>query len=257
VLEETAGDATPLERELAVLARASCREARRLSPAHLEPLRRLAGDGALEYALVVGQFHYMTRIADLLGVEPELPAPVRRFGWLRRLGIKAFGAAVSRWDLAGRDYRGTADDAVAALRSPYQALTGRALGGELAPVAPRPAIVEYLRLGIEDLVARSSLDRATVARVSALVEQALPDGEQDVQGIHPRPQDPVEAFAFVGTRYAYRTTAKMVDALRGRGLDDRGILDLAVAVATANQWARLGRLVGAEILPATATAPSS
>jgi alkylhydroperoxidase family enzyme len=36
----------------------------------------------------------------------------------------------------------------------------------------------------------------------------------------------------------------MIQALRTQGLDDLRILDLAIAVADANQWARLRRLVG-------------
>jgi alkylhydroperoxidase family enzyme len=63
----------------------------------------------------------------------------------------------------------------------------------------------------------------------------------------------VESFAFVGTRYAARTTAATIDALRRAGFDDLHLLDLAVAVADANQWERLRRLTG---LPAAIFAPS-
>ena len=47
----------------------------------------------------------------------------------------------------------------------------------------------------------------------------------------------------MGTRYAYRTTPDMIEALRQEGFDDIGILDLAIAVAEANQWARIHRLL--------------
>ncbi len=60
----------------------------------------------------------------------------------------------------------------------------------------------------------------------------------------PRPTDPVEAFAFVGSRYASRTTERMIEALREAGYDDLGILALTIAVADANNWARLHRLAG-------------
>jgi hypothetical protein len=76
------------------------------------------------------------------------------------------------------------------------------------------------------------------------VEKALPATVIDAQGIHPIPDDPIEAFAFVGTRYAFRTTKQMIDGLRQKGYDDLGILDLAIAVADANLWARMYRLVG-------------
>ena len=36
----------------------------------------------------------------------------------------------------------------------------------------------------------------------------------------------------------------MIDALREDGYDDLGILDLAIAVADANMWARIYRLAG-------------
>jgi alkylhydroperoxidase family enzyme len=54
----------------------------------------------------------------------------------------------------------------------------------------------------------------------------------------------VDAFAFVGTRYAGRTTTDQIVALHRTGLDDLAILDLAIAVADANQWARMHRLAG-------------
>ena len=69
-------------------------------------------------------------------------------------------------------------------------------------------------------------------------------GVIDAQGSHPVPDDPVEAFTFVGTRYAYRTTKQIIDRLRQTGYDDLGILDLAIAVADANIWARIYRLAG-------------
>jgi hypothetical protein len=84
--------------------------------------------------------------------------------------------------------------------------------------------------------------------VQRVVEAALPRSAKDAAGFHARPQDPVDAFAFVGTRYAYRTTPELIAALRRGGHDDLAILDLAIAVADGNQWARLHRLAG---LPST------
>jgi alkylhydroperoxidase family enzyme len=52
----------------------------------------------------------------------------------------------------------------------------------------------------------------------------------------------VDAFAFVGTRYARRITTDQIMARRRTGYDDLAILDLAIAVADANQWARMHRL---------------
>src|SRR5262249_21962729 len=113
----------------------------------------------------------------------------------------------------------------------------------LAPVAARPKVVELIALAIEERE-RSTLPRDTVARIHRAVEAALPARAEEADGFHPRPAAPIDAFAFVGTRYGARTTEEMIGALRRAGHDDLGILDLAIAVAMANQWARLCRLTG-------------
>ena len=110
---------------------------------------------------------------------------------------------------------------------------------------PAPGVsVETIRLMLEETEQRSSLDREVLVRIYHTVEEALARCRDDVEKPHPRPADPVEAFAFVGTRYANRTTRAMITSLRNAGYDDLGILDLAIAIADANQWARLHRLLG-------------
>jgi hypothetical protein len=142
-------------------------------------------------------------------------------------------------DLAERPYPTSYDEAVAAIAPRLEVPRE-----QLAPLATRPKIIEALRLALEERELRSSLDRATVARIQATVETALPRTVAEAEGFHARPVDPVEAFAFVGTRYAARTTPDMIAALRAAGYDDLGILDLATAIADANHWARFHRLVG-------------
>jgi hypothetical protein len=194
--------------------------------------------------VVVAAFHFVNRIADLLHVDPEvLPVPLRRFETLRRLAVRAASVVMRRMDLRTRPYPTSFADAVA-LATPVFARTTRVAPADaLAPVAARPKLVELLALALEERE-RSTVDRDTLARVHRAVEAALPARAEDAAGFHARPSDPVEAFAFVGTRYAARTTDAMIDALRRAGWDDLGILDLAIAVATANQWARLFRLTG-------------
>jgi alkylhydroperoxidase family enzyme len=217
----------------------------RLVPADLDPLRALVGAGALDYAVVVGAFHFINRIADLLHVDPEaLPAPLRRVEPLRRLTVRVASRLMARMDLRERAYPVEYDAAVAEAAPVFAHALGGPVGDALAPLRARPKIVEALRLALEERDQRSSLDRATLARVHRTVETALPADDDEARGFHARPADPVEAFAFVGTRYAHRTTDGMIAALRRAGLDDVGILDLATAVADANQWARLHRLVG-------------
>jgi len=190
--------------------------------------------------LVLGVFHFINRIADLLHVDAEaLPEPLRRFESLRRLGVQIASRILARGDMQNRPYAVGWDDA----RSRIAPLLERHDADALRALAPRPKLVEALQLALEERD-RSSVDRATLARIHRTVEAALPVAATDVEGFHPRPPDPVEAFAFVGTRYAYRATAAMIDALRHAGYDDLGILDLATAVADANQWARTHRLLG-------------
>jgi len=205
-------------------------------PADLEPVRAVAGDDALDYAVVLAAFHFINRVADLLHVDPDaLPASLRRFELVRRLAVRATSVLMRRMDLRVRPYATTFADAVAGVR----------VGAPeaFAPVAARPKIVELVALAVAERE-RSTPPRDTVARIHRAVEAALPTGREDAEGFHARPADPVDAFAFVGTRYAARTTEEMIAALRRAGYDDVGILDLAIAVASANQWARLHRLVG-------------
>jgi alkylhydroperoxidase family enzyme len=245
LVDGTATGETPLERALVDLARKTCTAPARLTPADLEPVRAAAGDDAIDYALVIGAFHFINRIADLLHVDAEaLPPSLRRFELLRRLTVRVASTLLARMDLAPRDYPSSFDQAVRSAAPVFSRALGRPLAGELSAVAARPKIVETLALALEERDARSSLERTTLVRVHAAVEAALPAAPADVEGFHHRPTDPVEAFAFVGTRYAYRTTQAMIDALRRAGYDDLGILDLATAVADANQWARLHRLLG-------------
>ena len=110
------------------------------------------------------------------------------------------------------------------------------------------------RLALQERDAASSLSRATIARIHGLVEEYLPASAEDAEGFHRRPLGALEAFVFVGTRYPVRTTPAMIEALRGLGYDDLGILDLATAVADANQWARMHRLLA---LPCDILAPTT
>ena len=126
----------------------------------------------------------------------------------------------------------------------FRVTTGRELAGELEPFCARPRLVEVLRLWLEERDTRSLISRAEVARVYSLAEEALSRGNSEATGFHPRPEGALECFVFVGTRDAARTTPAMIEALRRAGYDNLRILDLAHAVADANQWARVHRLLG-------------
>ena len=240
-----AANVTPLERELIALIKKSFEIPARLKPSDLDQMRKIVEDDVLDYLLVIVSFHFVNRIADLLDVPLEgLPKPLRRFGFLRRLTRRVAGVLLAKMDLANREYLLTYDNALTNLRSSLTNTSEMELESALAAFKPRPKLVEVFHLLIAERDCRSSLDRKILAKIHAVVEKALPATVIDAQGLHPVPDDPIEAFAFVGTRYAYRTTKRMIDELRQIGYDDPGILDLAIAVADANLWARIYRLVG-------------
>jgi alkylhydroperoxidase family enzyme len=215
-----------------------------LTVSDLEPLREIVGDEALDYTLVVGNFHFINRMADLLDVPVEvLPKPLRRFEVLRRFSVRLASLLMARMDLANRTYTVSYKEALENIRPLLEHSLGSALDIELQPLKPRPKMIEALQLALEERDVRSSLDRETLAKIHRVVEEGLPANIIEAEGFHDRPKDPVKCFAFVGTRYAYRTTTDMIEALRKEGYDDISILDLAIAVAEANQWARLCRLL--------------
>ena len=219
----------------------------RLVPSDLDPLREIVGDGALDYTLVIGLFHFIDRIADLLHVAPEaLPESLRRFEFLRRLTVRIASLIMSKMDLQNRKFNPSYEETLENITPLFEQAMDRKPGDAFAPVKSRPRLIEVFRFILEERVIHTSLSRETLANIHRTVEDALPANIEDVQGFHARPENPVEAFAFAGTRYAYRTTKDMIDGLRRMNYDDVGILDLAIAVAGANYWARTHRLLGFE-----------
>ena len=216
-----------------------------LCPHDLDPLRALKGDAAVDYVLVLGAFHFINRIADLLEVPSEgLPASLRRVEFLRRGFVRIASRLFSSMDLANRRFDRSYEQEMEQVDRLQDAAGCCADRSGYEAFRARPHGLAIVRHALEERDDRSSLDRSVLARVHAVVEEALPSGPDEAFGFHPRPTDPVEAFAFVGTRYASRTTEEMVVALRSAGMVDMEIMDLAIAVADANQWARMSRLLG-------------
>ncbi len=237
---------TELETAIVQLARTSVESPASLTPADLDPLRACAGDGALDYLYVLMSFHFINRIADLLHVPPEaIPESLRFVEPLRRFGVHVAARLIGgSMDLENRVYESDFAAQVDAIRD-LLPLADRGHVPELfACLRNRPKVIEALRLALEDRRAFQNDHPKIAAIVHHTIQASLPSSPQEIEGVHPRPADPVEAFAFVGTRYAQRTTRKMVDALRESGLDDSRILRLAMAVADGNQWERCWRMLG-------------
>ena len=226
------------------LVRKTWEQPAQLSPSDLEPLHKIAGDDALDYALVVGTFHFINRIADLLDVSLEaMPKSLRRFEFLRRINISIAGRLLAKMDMRNRSYPFTFEETLKALFALLEE-TGSTLDHGLETLQARPKLLEVIRQLLEERMQRCSLDPAVLMKINQTVEAALPANIDQAQGFHQLPEDAIDRFAFVGTRYAYRTTKEMIDMLRQQGYDDPGILDLAIAVADANMWTRIYRLFG-------------
>jgi len=233
-----------LELELLLLMRKANDQPARLSPSDLEPVRDLVGAGAIDYVNILETLHCLNRITGMLNVAPEaLPLPLRRFHGLRRLQVFLVGLGMALGDHNNRGFNLSYEQALSDIRPIFVRATGREPETELEVLRDRPKMVEVIRMHLEERDIRSTLNRETVAGIHETVESALPREDEgpgfgDRQG-----KKPVEELAFVGTRFAYRTTRDMIQALKDEGYDDLGILDLAIAIADANKWARTYRLL--------------
>lgn len=237
------GLATPAEmsaeeRAIDTLVRKSVRAPATLEPADLGPLARLFGvGGALELVAMLGGFHFITRIADMVGIESDLPIIQRRWRWLRTLGVRLQGFVFRHGlDLANQ----TIEVDVADLLAEMERIRGPLPAG-YAAMREAPNVAAWAhRITREE----PTLDPAMLAEVTAGVRTALPASEDEVTGFHPRPADPLDALVFVGTRYAARTTDAMVAALRkARGWSDAEITDCFFAIAYRNGVERVDRLL--------------
>ena len=120
-------------------------------------------------------------------------------------------------------------------------IRGEALPAGYRSLVAAPNVAAWAhRLTIE----LPGLDPVLLARVTRAVAAALPASEEEATGFHARPADPVDALAFVGTRYAVRTTDSLVDAVRkARGWGDGELTELFFAVAARNAFERVDRLL--------------
>lgn len=249
-LDATARD--PGTASLVALARKTVLAPARLEPQDLAPVAAAYGQrGALEIVSYVASFHFVNRVADLVGIQSDLPVVQPRWAWLRHAGVRLQGWAMGRFlDLANRD---PAVDAEAALGEAEATL------GPLRPgyreLLKAPNVAAFLTT-VADVVRR--LPPELPARVAPLVAAALPASEEEATGFHARPPDPFDALVFVATRYPARTTDEMIAALREReGLDDAGLTDLFYAVSMRNAFERMDRLLAGPLPPGPLDPPSA
>lgn len=249
-LDVAGGD--PGTAALVALARKTVFAPARLVPDDLAPVVAAYGQrGALEIVSYVASFHFVNRIADLVGIRSDLPLVQPRWAWLRHLGVRLQGWAMGRFlDLANRD---AGVDAEAALAE------AEAVLGPFPPgyreLVKAPNVAAFLTT-VADVVRRLPPD--LVARVTPIVAAALPEAEDEATGFHARPSDPLGALAFVGTRYPARTTGEMVDAVRARhGFGDPELTDLFYAISMRNAFERMDRLLAGPLPPGPLDPPAA
>lgn len=214
-----------------------------LAPALLEPgdlaeaVTVYGRRGALELTAILGSFHFINRIADLVGIQSDLPMVQPRWAWLRRLGVRAQGWAMGRF--LDMSHQASDIDAVACLEEAQQVLGPLPAG--YAQLTEAPPVAAFLTT-VSAVSQR--IDPAIFDAVTPAVAAALPHGEDEATGFHESPSDPIEALAFVGTRYPVRTTDAMVDAMRRKtGYGDPEILDLFYSISMRNALERMNRLM--------------
>ncbi len=226
------------ERALYSVARKSVIEPAKLDPDDLKRWVDVFGRvGAIELVAVLASFHFINRIADLVGIQSDLPIVQPRFAALRRLGVRFQGWAMGRFlDLENRSLEFDGDAALSQAESVFGPLPKG-----YAEIRDVPNVAAFLTT-VSPVV--GEIDPKLRRRVDCAVASALPTCEAEAVGFHARPIDPLDALAFVGTRYAARTTPKLVDAVRAEyGYDDAQLTDVFYAIAMRNAFERMNRLL--------------
>jgi hypothetical protein len=231
-------DAGAGERAIAELVRKTVFAPARLQPSDLDDVAREYGaTGAVDIVGYLHSFHYINRIADLVGIRSDLPLIQERWPWLRRLGVRLQAKMMrTMLDLSHREVQIDVDAVLARLTAVMGPLPKGFASLHLAPN------VAGLIGSICEIA--SKVDANLLVRIGESVRTYLPTSEGEVHGIHERPKDPLEALVFVGTRYAARTTDDLAARVRAaHGYGDREMLDLFYARAVHTGLERMRRLL--------------
>jgi hypothetical protein len=233
------------ERAIAELVRKSVIAPARLDPTDLFDVTEAYGaSGTMEITAVLTSFHFINRIADMVGIQSDLPLVQPRWSWLRRFGVRLQARFMRRFvDLSNRQPDVDVESALAEAAG----VLGPLPAG-FAQVREAPNVAAFLTT-VTRVAER--LEGEMLQRVTRAVANALPTCEEEATGFHVRPAEPLEALAFVGTRYAVRTTQDMVDAVRKEyGWGDAELTDSFYAIAMRNGLERMNRLLAKPIVSA-------
>ncbi len=203
-------------------------------------------------------FNFITRVANSLGVEPEIPCWMRRIEPLRRLGLRAMALFFRMFvDLGRQAVHGpTPAEHLAALRALFLTLRLGTLPQWVERLSFAPPLLAALRELLESLVRRDAttgtigLDANLFMAIGRTVLQSIPNAGtltalvENWQPTNPVDEDPrrialIARFAKDVATRSYVVTHERIDELRSAGLSDAEVLD---AAATAALWSAAARL---------------
>jgi alkylhydroperoxidase family enzyme len=203
-------------------------------------------------------FNLITRVANALGVEPEIPGWMRRIEPLRRLGLRAMAVFFRLFvDLEGKGVHGPKpSEHLAALRTLFSDLRMGPLPAWVERLSFAPPLLAALREYLDALVRKDAatgtigLDINQFITIGRTVLQSIPNANtlaRLVDNWQPAPRTEADAkrTALI-TRFAkdvalrsYTLTRERVDELRAGNLDDAEVLDVVVTTAL---WCAAARL---------------
>ncbi|HLW64120.1 MAG TPA: hypothetical protein VKS79_02295 [Gemmataceae bacterium] len=208
-------------------------------------------------------FNFITRAANALGVEPEIPGWMRRIEPLRRLGLRAMALFFRLFvNLDGKRVHGpTPAEHLTALRTLFIDLELGDLPAWVERLSFAPPLLAALREFLEALVRRDAatgsigLDLNQFMAIGRTVLQPIPNAKTlNILAYNWQPAKRAEAdekrTALI-TRFAndvalrsYTLTRDRIDELRAASFDDAEVLDIVVTTALWGAAARLEVLTG-------------
>ena len=208
-------------------------------------------------------FNFITRVANALGVEPEIPRWMRRIEPLRRLGLRAMALFFRLFvDLSRKGIHGpTPTEHLAALRTLFTDLRLGEFPAWVERLSFAPPLLAALRELLESLLRRDTatrtigLDANQFMAIGRTVLQSIPNAEtltrlaDDWQPAHRAEADAkrtvlITRFANDVALRSYTLTRERIDELRAAGLDDAEVLDVVATTALWSAAARLEVLTG-------------
>ena len=203
-------------------------------------------------------FNFSTRVANALGVEPEIPGWMRRIESLRQLELRAIAIYRRLFvNLGRKKLQGpTPSEHIAALRTLFIDLRLGDLPAWIERLSFAPPLLAALRELLEALVRRNTatgaigLDANLFTAIGRTVLQSIPNAEtltRIANNWQPAPLAEADAkrtalitrFASDVALRSYTLTRDRIDELRAANLGDADVLDVVVATALWSAAARL------------------